>query len=59
MSAVERDQVDPETWLRTVGYAYSMGVPLPDSVYAQTLTWQPSDSVPSERVWCTSALATS
>jgi class 3 adenylate cyclase/tetratricopeptide (TPR) repeat protein len=48
---LERDEVDPDIWFDTIEHAYSFDVPLPDSLYAQALAWQPADTVPSERVW--------
>jgi TolB-like protein len=48
---LERDDVDPDLRFELVRTAYSFGLPLPDSVFAQTFAWQPADTLPGERTW--------
>ena len=48
---LEEERIDPDIWLETVHHAYSLDVPLPDSLYEKWLAWDATDSIPTERAW--------
>ena len=48
---LEEERVDPEIWLETARHAYSLDVPLPDTLYERSLAWDATDTIPTERMW--------
>ncbi len=51
VALLQESDLDPEDRLQTLLYAYVIGVPLPDSVYAREFAFQPADTLPNERLW--------